>query len=54
MSRCIIKLKDGEYINIPADCIDLRDGWLYAWSGDYIVLIVNAEQVLACYLSEKK
>ena len=54
MSRCIIKFANGEYINLPADCIDIRDGWVMAWKGDYIVAIVKAEEVLACYISEKK
>lgn len=54
MSRCLFKFKNGEYVNIQADCIDLRDGWIYAWRGDYIVAIVQAEEVLACYISEKK
>ena len=54
MSRAIIKLKDDTYINIPSDCIDLRDGWVMAWQGDYLVAIVKADDVSVCYLSEKK
>lgn len=54
MSRCIIKFKNGEHVNISADCIDLRDDWIFAWKGDYIVVIVRAEEVVACYISEKK
>ena len=54
MSRCIIKFKNGEHVNVPADCIDLRDGWILAWRGDFIVVIVNASEVIACYLSDKK
>lgn len=54
MARCIIKFKDGEHINVPADCFDHREGFIYAWRGDYIVVIVNADEVIACYISEKK
>ena len=54
MTRCLIKFTNGEYINIQADCIDLREGWIYAWRGDYIVAIVKADEVSACYISEKK
>ena len=54
MSRAIIKLKDDTYINIPADAIDLRDGFIMAWNGDYLVAIVKADEVTVCYLSEKK
>lgn len=54
MAKGIIKFKNGEHINIPADCIDHREGWIYAWRGDDIVVIVRAEEVCACYISEKR
>lgn len=54
MSRVIIKLKDGTVINIPADCMDFRDGWVIAWNGDNIVAIAKGDEVSVCYLSEKK
>ena len=34
MTRVVIRFKDGEHMNIPADCIDIRDGWIFAWKGD--------------------
>lgn len=52
--RVIIRFKDGEHLNIPADCIDLRDEWVIAWNGESIVAIVKAEEVNVCYISEKK
>ena len=54
MTRVIIKFKDGEYLNIPADCIDIRDGWVLAWKGDFIVVIAKSDEVNVCYISEKK
>lgn len=54
MTRCIIKFKDGEHINIPADCIDIRDEWIIAWNGECIVVVAKASEVNVCYLSEKK
>jgi hypothetical protein len=54
MTRVIIRFKDGEHMNIPADCIDIRDGWIFAWKGDFIVAIVKADEVISCHLSEKK
>lgn len=54
MTRAIIKFKNGDHLNIQADCIDLRDGWVMAWRGDLIVAFVRDEVVDACYLSEKK
>ena len=54
MTRVIIRFKDGEHMNIPADCIDYRDGWIVAWNGDSIVAISKADEVVSCHLSEKK
>lgn len=52
--RAIIKLKDGTYINIPSDGIDIRDPWIMTWQGDYLAAIVRADEVVTCYLSERK
>jgi hypothetical protein len=54
MTRCIINFKDGNHINLPADCIDLRDGWVMAWNGEMLVAMARADEVIACWLSEKK
>ena len=54
MTRCIIRFKDGEFLNRDADCIDLRDGWVMAWNGEALVVIAKAEDVNVCYISEKK
>ena len=45
MTRVVIRFKDGEHLNVPADCIDFRDGWIIAWKGDYIVVIAKADEV---------
>ena len=54
MTRVVIRFKDGEHLNVPADCIDIREGWIFAWKGDLIVAIVKADEVISCHLSEKK
>ena len=54
MSRVIIKLKDGTCINIPADFLEMRDGWLIAWRDELAVAIAKGDEVSVCYLSEKK
>ena len=54
MTRVIIKYNNGDLINIQADCIDIRDGYVMAWQGECIVAYVRAEVVDICYLSEKK
>jgi hypothetical protein len=54
MTRVIIKCTNGDHLNIQADCIDVRDGFVMAWRGEYLVAYVNAQVVDICYLSEKK
>lgn len=54
MTRVVVKFKDGSHINLPADAIDIRDGWVMAWNGEALVVITVAEGVETCYLSEKK
>lgn len=54
MPRVIIKLKDGEYINIRGDAIDVRDGFIMAWDGDALVAVANAECVSSAHIAEVK
>lgn len=54
MTRVIIRFKNDDHLNIPADCIDIRDGWIVAWKGEDMVAIARAEEVNVCYISEKK
>ena len=54
MTRVIIKFTNGDHLNLPADCVDIRDGWIIAWKGEAIVVIAKMEEVNVCYMSEKK
>lgn len=54
MSRVIIKLNSGEYINIPAEQIDIREDWICAWNGEDLVAIAKAALVDSCHLIEKE
>lgn len=54
MTRVIIRFKDGEHLNIPADYIDIRDGWIMVWRGEDIVAIAKADEIISCHISEKK
>ena len=54
MTRVIIRFKDGEHINLSADCMDIRDGWIMAWKGEDLVVVANAAEINVCYMSEKK
>lgn len=54
MTRVIIRFKDGEYLNIPADYIATQDDFIKVWQGENLVAIVRQDEVSVCYLSEKK
>ena len=54
MPRCLIKFKNDDYLNIPADCLDVRDPWVMVWNGEALVAVAKAEDVICCYISEKK
>lgn len=54
MTRALITLKTGSIINIPADSFEMRDEWVIAWKGDFIVAFVKAEEIAFCYISESK
>lgn len=54
MKRLVIKLKDGTYVNVNADCLDYRKGFIMAWCGDTLVAIVNAKETTSCHISEQK
>ena len=53
MARVVIKFKDGEHININGDYIDVRDEFIFAWNGEFMVAIARASEVNTCYISEK-
>lgn len=52
MSRVIFQFKDGSHINIIADAIDLRDGFVMAWNGEGLVAIAKAEEIKSCHISD--
>lgn len=52
--RAVFKFSNGDYLNVPADQIDVRNEWILAWNGEDIVAIAKVDVVDICYLSEKK
>ena len=49
--RVIIKLKNNDHINISGDAIDIRDGFVMAWNGDFLVAVVASDMVSSAHLS---
>lgn len=57
MKRVVFKFKEDiepNHMNIPGDCIDMRDDFIYVWDGDFVVAIVRTEIVNMVCMSEKK
>ena len=54
MTRAVIKLKDGTYINVTANWFDIDKGMLLVRNDDIIVAIVRIREVMSCHLSEQK
>ena len=53
MKRVIVILNGGEYINIPADRMEVTDTELRAWNGNDLVDYVDTSAVVCAHLSEK-
>lgn len=41
-------------MNIPGDCIDMRDGFIFVWDGENVVAIVRQDIVNYVCISERK
>lgn len=52
--RVVIKFESGEYLNIPGDYIDVRDGWVFAYKDEYLVAACKEVEVKIIYITEKK
>lgn len=54
MTRLVIKLKDGTFINVSANSLDFNKGYIMARNGETVVAIVKAQEIISCYISEQK
>ena len=52
MKRVMGILNGGEYINIPADRMEVTDTELRAWNGGELVAYVDTDAVVCAHLSE--
>ena len=53
MKRITIMLNGGEYINIPADRMEVKENELMAWNGMELAAYVDTSAVICAYMSEK-
>ena len=54
MKRVVFKFTDGDGMNIPGDCIDMRDEFIFVWDGELVVAMVRRDIVNCVCISEKK
>lgn len=53
MTRAIIKLKNGDYCNQPADYMDCDDTFLSIYLDNKLVGIFSMDEIVCAYMSEK-
>ena len=57
MKRVVFKFKEGiepDHMNIPGDCIERREEFIYVWDGEFVAAMVRTEIVNMVCISEKK
>lgn len=54
MKRAIVKLDEGEYVNVEADYMDADEKYVSIHSGDKLVGIFQMEKIKCIYLSEER
>ena len=54
MTKAVIKLKDGNFINIEADCFELDKGSVFVKNSGRLVAIVKVKEIVSCHISEQK
>ena len=53
MRRFVAQLNGGEYMNIPADSMEVIDSMVYAYRDGKLVALVELTAVITAHLSEK-
>ena len=54
MSKAVIKMKDGNFINIVANHFELEKGSLLVKNNDKLVAMVKVKEITSCHISEQK
>lgn len=55
MKKFIAQLRDGSYINIPADTMEVeREDWLTVYADKRLVAIVDVDCLVSAHLSGEK
>ena len=55
MSKLVVKFPDGNFVNIPANGMDvMENGTIIAWNDDKAVAVIQTNEIIACWLSDEK
>lgn len=54
MKKVVIKFKNGEFINILADKIEIVKSDIIVSNGEKIVVVAKTKEIISCHLSEQR
>lgn len=54
MKRVTIKFKDGSFVNIVANVLELRNGRVLVRNGENLVAIAKLKEITVCYMSDQR
>ena len=52
MTKVVIKFKNGEFINIHGDYIEMKNKDIIVWHKGEIVAITTTKEIVSCHMSE--
>lgn len=51
MKRFIVHLNDGEFLNVPADRMEIKENFVFAWKGEELVDMVDISAIISAHIS---
>lgn len=54
MKKVVIKFKNGEFINIEADTIEINKSDIIVSNNGKIVVVAKTKEIISCHLSEQR
>ena len=53
MNRFVVLLNDGSHMNVPADRMELKENFLFAWRGTELIAMVDISAVICAHVRER-
>ena len=54
MNRFVVLLNDGSHMNVPADRMELKENFLFAWRGAELIAMVDISAVICAHMSQSE